>query len=155
RSPSPTWMARTVASYGETSGVSIFIASSTTSGCRAATFAPGSTRTRITVPGIGATTSDCSCAPEACAPATASTSGAGRGGGGAGDGGGGRGGGGGKVHPPRLAPHLVRRSSRRLREGRVLGQKRGRDAARADQRVPDEPAQEREVRRDAADLRLL
>ena len=34
--PRPTCTARTVASYGETSGVSIFIASSTTSGCRAA-----------------------------------------------------------------------------------------------------------------------
>src|SRR4029077_721989 len=77
RSPSPTWTARTVASYGETSGVSIFIASSTTSGCRAATDAPGSTRTRITVPGIGATTSDCSRPPAPCAPAALSTAGRG------------------------------------------------------------------------------
>ena len=37
RSPSATWTARTVAAKGETSGVSIFIASITTSGSRAAT----------------------------------------------------------------------------------------------------------------------
>src|SRR5207302_8844060 len=35
RSPSLTWTARTVASYGEASGVSIFIASRTTRSCRA------------------------------------------------------------------------------------------------------------------------
>src|SRR4051812_18462366 len=48
RSPSLTCTALTVAAYGETSGVSIFIASITTSGWRAATSVPGSTRTRIT-----------------------------------------------------------------------------------------------------------
>ena len=39
-SPSATWRRRTVASYGETTGVSIFIASSTSNGWRAATASP-------------------------------------------------------------------------------------------------------------------
>src|SRR5205085_4288336 len=56
RSPSRTWTRRTVASYGATSGVSIFIASSTSSGWRACTASPSATSTRITVPGIGAVT---------------------------------------------------------------------------------------------------
>src|SRR2546428_37747 len=60
RSPSATCTAFTVASYGETRGVSIFIASRTTSGWRAATSAPGWTSTLITVPGIGPVTVDCS-----------------------------------------------------------------------------------------------
>ena len=40
RSPSSTWTALTVASHGETSGVSIFIASRTRSGWRCATWSP-------------------------------------------------------------------------------------------------------------------
>src|SRR3954451_9691904 len=80
RTPSLTWPARTVASYGETSGVSIFIASSTTSGCRAVTRAPASVRTLTTVPGIGATRDDCSPASR-CAVAAPSTVGTGLGGG--------------------------------------------------------------------------
>src|SRR5579872_1205136 len=60
RSPSRTCTARTVASYGEASGVSIFIASRTTSACLATTLSPSATSTLMTVPGIGAVTVDCS-----------------------------------------------------------------------------------------------
>src|SRR5437868_11237180 len=80
RSPSATCTARTVASYGETSGVSIFIASSTTSGWRAVTCAPGPTSTLTTVPGIGAVTDACSVAGP-CTWAASSKSGTARGGG--------------------------------------------------------------------------
>jgi hypothetical protein len=44
-------------------GVSIFIASSTTSGWRGCTLSPLLTSTRITVPGMGAVSALCSAAP--------------------------------------------------------------------------------------------
>src|SRR5437660_11961058 len=81
RSPSATWTARTVDSYGETSGVSIFIASRTTSGWRGCTRSPGATRTWITVPGIGAVTVEDSVPGAPGSSAAASTSGGGCGGG--------------------------------------------------------------------------
>src|SRR4029077_16132289 len=56
RSPADTCTALTAPSNGEDTGISIFIASRTTSGWRARTSSPGSTSTRITVPGIGAVT---------------------------------------------------------------------------------------------------
>ena len=53
-SPAATWTVSTVASNGDVIAVSIFIASSTTSGCRASTVSPAATATLSTVPGIGA-----------------------------------------------------------------------------------------------------
>src|SRR4029079_18041776 len=63
RSPSAPCTLRTTPAYGETSGVSIFIASSTTSGWRCSTRSPSPTSTRRTVPGIGAGTALCSGPP--------------------------------------------------------------------------------------------
>src|SRR5919198_574215 len=68
------------AAYGETIGVSIFIASSTTSAWRGLTESPSPTRTRITVPGIGAVSELCS--PPAWSCDASSGSGGGIGGGG-------------------------------------------------------------------------
>ena len=131
-----------VASYGEASGVSIFIASSTTSGWRASTRSPAATSTRITVPGIGAVDACSRRRPPARAWAALV------------DVGGGAGAAGGRFsrQPPRQGG--VRQPQRRLGERRVLGQERGRRLARAHDRVRDEPAQERQVRRHAADLGL-
>src|SRR5581483_9583763 len=81
-SPSETWSRRTTPSYGETSGVSIFIASRTTSGWRGWTRSPSPTSTRITVPGIGATSALCSAPERWICPATSSSGGACGGGGG-------------------------------------------------------------------------
>src|SRR5919198_447135 len=69
----------TSAYYGDDSGVSIFIASSTTSGWRGCTLSPGETKTLITVPGIGAVTLLCSAPAPSCDAAAASASGAGAG----------------------------------------------------------------------------
>ena len=80
--PLSTCTAATVASYGATTGVSIPIASSTTSGARASTRSPAATTTWITVPGIGDTIDP----PSPPAPAWWAASS--RSGGGAGAGGG-------------------------------------------------------------------
>ena len=142
RSPSATCTARTVAAYGETSGVSIFIASSTTSGWRASTASPGATSTRTTVPGIGATTDDCSVAGPPWRWAGSSTSG------------GGAGGGEGRLSRHGAAPRGRRAALGRARERRVVDEERGRRLAGAQLRVRDEPAEERQVRRHALDLGL-
>src|SRR5262249_36585513 len=73
RSPSATCTAETTPSYGETRGVSIFIASSTASGCRDCTRSPSRTSTRRTGPGTGAGPRLCSAGPPpACAAAVSS-----------------------------------------------------------------------------------
>ena len=59
-----------------------------------------------------------------------------------------------EVQPPAAAPGGVGQPQRRLGERRVLGQERGRRLACPDDGVRDEPAQERQVRRDATDLGL-
>ena len=63
--PGVTATSLTRPAFGERSSFSIFIASTTTTPCRAATASPGATSTRTTRPGIGATTA---CSPCASAP---------------------------------------------------------------------------------------
>ena len=75
-----TWTAVTVAANGAPTGISIFIASRTTSGCRGATSSPAATSTLITVPGIGAVIEPCRRLPRAPGSAV-SMSGAAAGGG--------------------------------------------------------------------------
>ena len=123
------------------SGVSIFIASSTSSGRRASTRSPAATSTLITVPGIGAVT--LLSPPRAARPCAAlSTSG------------GGAGGAVGRFsrQPPRQG------ASGRRSGGSESGGCSVRNAvvaspARSDG-MRDEPAEERQVRRHAADLGL-
>src|SRR3954465_9947790 len=128
------------------------MASSTTSGCRRRTRSPAVTRTRITVPGIGAVRALCS----ACGPCSAAASGSG----------GGAGGGAGRLrrNPPRQG-RSGSRSGGAGGGGGGGGGAGGRAAggARWGRRwsphgaqggVGDEPAQEGQVRDDAADLGL-
>ena len=60
----------------------------------------------------------------------------------------------GKVQPPRLAPSAGRTAKRIRGERRMLGEEGCRGLACTHDRVRDEPAEEKEVRRRARDLRL-
>src|SRR5262245_13368009 len=74
-------MRLTTAAYGEASGVSIFIASRTTSGWRASTWSHSATSTLITVPGIGAVTELSTATPLRSCTASSTSGGAWGGGG--------------------------------------------------------------------------
>ena len=128
----------TVPSNGELTGISIFIASSTTSGWRARTASPGSTSTRITVPGIGAVTvlSPCDAPGAMRLDVHVGRRGRRRGR---------------QVESPRTTKRPGGAKQRGRRERGVLGQERCRRVSRAHDRVRDQPAQERKVRRHAVD----